>query len=294
MHRSLLVAVISVAIVGAAVLASNPVEDGAIDETQRIRDHLATVSRALRARAPSSLTGQERTARETTLEWLDEYRQRGLFPHNHVVEGRRVPVFVDPHGTPCAVGYLMLRSGEHDLVEEIVRRDNLVRVPELRDDPRLASWLASRGITLEEAAWIQPTYGYDPDRPDGYWPPDDDPPVYEVATVGASIVSAAMASYTAAVGRGAGSPWVEGLTFGSTMGHAYLLAARDGAGPGWTTWVNVGGLAASVGTLIARMTYRGDLDDATSDGGGQDAQAGLHAFVRPGLGRTELGLVFRH
>lgn len=30
--------------------------------------------------------------------------------------GLVVPVFVDPHRTPCAVGYLMLRSAEHTLV----------------------------------------------------------------------------------------------------------------------------------------------------------------------------------
>jgi hypothetical protein len=290
MRRWPLVAVTLVAIVVGVVLALDMLGGRHVDETRRVRNHLAGVSRALRVAPPSWLTAEQGKARATTLDWLDEYRERGVFPHNHVVEGRRVPVFVDPHGTPCAVGYLLLRSGEHDLVEEIVRTDNLVRVPQLRDDPRVASWLARRGITLEEAAWIQPQYGPEP-PPDDPRRPDDDRRGYGVATVGASVVSAAMASYTAAVGRDAGAPWVDLLSFGTTMGHAYVLAERDEADPGWTTWVNVGGLAVSVRTLIARMTYRGD---ASPDGGGRHTRARLHPFVRPALGRTELGVVLRH
>lgn len=148
MRRSSLIVVTLAVVVAGTGLASEP-DEGGVEETRRIRTHLSGVSRSLHAATPSSLTAEQRKARATTLRWLDEYRDRGAFPHNHVVEGSRVSVFVDPHGTPCAVGYLMLRSGEDELVEEIVRTDNLVRVRELRHDPRVASWLATRGITLE-------------------------------------------------------------------------------------------------------------------------------------------------
>jgi hypothetical protein len=49
-------------------------------------------------------------------------------------------------------------SGESELVRRIARERNHARVRELADEPRLAAWLAAVGLSLEEAAAIQPSY----------------------------------------------------------------------------------------------------------------------------------------
>ena len=130
-------------------------------EVERIRRHLATVESALRARDTGGLSADRRARRAVALDWLREYRLRDLFPHNHTHPGRRVPVFVDEHGTHCAVGYLLKRAGEAELVDAVVAGDNNIRVRELAGNARFRTWLEETGLTLEEAAWIQPKYGGD-------------------------------------------------------------------------------------------------------------------------------------
>jgi hypothetical protein len=127
-------------------------------EVARIRAHLAGVERELLDADVSHLTPAQRAARTDHVAVLREYREAGVFPHNHVVADRAVPVFVDEHGTHCAVGYLMMRDGRSDLVARISRTRNLATVPELADEPGLAAWLDGAGLSLEEAARIQPWY----------------------------------------------------------------------------------------------------------------------------------------
>ncbi|WP_423929274.1 hypothetical protein [Candidatus Palauibacter sp.] len=127
-------------------------------ETRRIQGHLLDVERALRGRATGALTEAQRERRKTALNWLREYRERWKFPHNHTHSGARIPVFVDEHGTPCAVAYLLQRSGRGSLVREIANADNNVYAWELAGDERFSEWLDETGITLEEAARIQPGY----------------------------------------------------------------------------------------------------------------------------------------
>jgi hypothetical protein len=217
---------------------------------------------------------------------LDEYRAAGVFPHNHVRAGQRVPVFVDPQGTPCAVGYLMLRAGREDLVESIVRAHNLVRVRALGDDPRVAAWLETQGITLTEAALIQPAYDYFP-------PPTNPVPAssnYRPATVGFSLATAALASYTAVLGADRGTPWVDALAFGTTMGHAYMiLNANDTRAdePSWAVGLNVIGLVASVGSEVYRLARRGDSQREVRE------PAAVQAYVVPSGNGMQLGVAIR-
>jgi hypothetical protein len=250
-------------------------------EVTRIQGHLSQVARAMRAGPTAHLTEEQREARQAALTWLEEYRTAGVFPHNHVRPGQRVPVFVDPHGTPCAVGYLMLRSGHDDLVEDIVRTDNLVRVHDLRDDARLGAWLEAHGITLAEAALIQPGYDY-------IRPPSDPVPAsshYRPATVGFSLATAALASYTAMLGADRGTPWVDALALGTTMGHAYLILSANDTYPEEPTWavgLNVVGLVASVGSEIFRIARRGDTQGQVRE------SAAVQAYVVPGRNGTEV------
>jgi hypothetical protein len=153
-------AAVAVAILAVAAGVTAPPDRDA--EVDRIRAHLAAVVAELEAADVSALTPEQRAARARHIAVLREYREIGVFPHNHVLPGRRTPVFVDEHGTHCAVGYLLARDGRHDLVERIRVARNTATVAQLADDPDLVAWLEQAGLTLPEAARIQPWYDYDP------------------------------------------------------------------------------------------------------------------------------------
>jgi hypothetical protein len=89
---------------------------------------------------------------------LIAYRNRGLFPQNDGQSKMPTPIFVDNHDIACAVGHLMRISGRERDVAEIQHHSNLVYVPEVTAGPVVA-WMLTSGITLEEAALIQPAYG---------------------------------------------------------------------------------------------------------------------------------------
>jgi hypothetical protein len=130
-------------------------------EIARIREHLLRVERELLAADVSHLAAEQQANRMVQIRVLREYRERGVFPHNHVTRGR-TPVFIDEHGTHCAVGYLIARSGRAELAGRIAATRNLARVESLVDIPGLVDWLDDTGLTLEEAAKIQPMYGLQP------------------------------------------------------------------------------------------------------------------------------------
>lgn len=142
-----------------AVLPADEASPPPAAEVARIRAHLAEVERELLARDVSHLSVAQREARAGHIANLREYREAGVFPHNHDFPGERVPYFVDEHGTLCAMAYLIFRSGRHDLVEKIAGTRNNARVRELADDPELIAWLEHAGLTAAEAARIQPQYG---------------------------------------------------------------------------------------------------------------------------------------
>lgn len=230
-------------------------------EVARIQAHLGEVFAELRTSIPRGLTKSQAAAREQTIRWLEEYRAAGAFPHNHVRSGERIPVFVDPHGTPCAVGYLMLRSGEDALVEQIVRNANLARIPELSGDERLTRWLDRRGLTLSEAARIQPEY--QPRDPDA-----GDPSGYAGETIALSIVSAAVTAFSELTEPDpTGFDWPASLSVATSVSHGTLLtiALVDEDTPSWQIAVN--GIGALVSGIVAghRFSRRGE---AKGDGNG--------------------------
>jgi hypothetical protein len=95
-------------------------------------------------------------ARAIQIERLAEYRRSGRFPRNHRYNGY-VPVFVDHHGTPCAVAYLMQSEGRDRDVRAIAAADNHVRIEDVSEGP-LIDWILTSGLTQEEATMIQPGY----------------------------------------------------------------------------------------------------------------------------------------
>jgi hypothetical protein len=153
-----------VAVIVAAV--RSPVSFGASTpaavETARIRAHLATVEQQLREKDVSALTPSQQAARARNLDALHEYWLRGVFPKNTAFPGARVPYFVDPYGTRCAMGYLIEQSGHGDLVARVAATNNNARIRDLKTDPELIAWLQENGLKAGEAARIQPQYGGPP------------------------------------------------------------------------------------------------------------------------------------
>ena len=90
------------------------------------------------------------------------------------------------------MGYLIARDGRSDLVERIRDGRNLARIPELASDTALVAWVRDAGLTLEEAARIQPAYDPHPD-------PDLDPvepelrPEFAIGSLAYAGVAAAVA-----------------------------------------------------------------------------------------------------
>ena len=121
--------------------------------------HLDGALRLLERRDLAGLSAEQRVRRASAIAELKAYRDAGIYPINRDFAGERVPYFIDPvTDAHCAVGHLMARTGYGALARRIAAADNHVRVLELRDDPEVQAWLELHGITLEEAARIQPAY----------------------------------------------------------------------------------------------------------------------------------------
>ncbi len=126
-------------------------------EQDRVRSHLAAAEQYARSRDVSRLSYVTRLIRALLLDALSEYRERGRFPLNHH-SNERTPIFVDEHGTRCAVAHLLELGGAAALVASVQHASNYAFVPELAAIPELATWLTAAGLSIEEAARIQPSY----------------------------------------------------------------------------------------------------------------------------------------
>ncbi len=135
------------------------------NDAERIAMHLHLVADHLGTHRPAGLAAAARAQREMLLDKLDAYADRGVFPRNEVLPYRN-PIFIDPHGTACAVGQLMIESGHRELAERIDREQELGYVAELLGMSSLAApiteWAQEHGFTPDELAWIQPAYGPPP------------------------------------------------------------------------------------------------------------------------------------
>lgn len=128
-------------------------------ETARVRAHLLAAEQFLRSRSTSGLNRTQLERRAANIAVLREYRSRGQFPHNTEFPNRRVPYFMDSEGRLCALPYLMARSGDRDLVNQVAATHNNAHVAELAGNAEVTEWLTREGLTLEEAALIQPMHG---------------------------------------------------------------------------------------------------------------------------------------
>jgi hypothetical protein len=127
-------------------------------ERARVREHLVGAQRSAQRRRVR-LDPLAALCRALLLDELGRYRRRGLFPL-HPGGAREIPQFIDAHGTRCAVAHLMQITGQGELVRRIAETDNAASVHALARLPELGAWLAAAGLSLDEAARIQPAYCY--------------------------------------------------------------------------------------------------------------------------------------
>jgi hypothetical protein len=216
MRRALL---LFAALLAASPASATPRDEWRAAETARIQAHLLGAEREMESHDVSHLTAPQREARGRALAALRRYRVAGRFPHNHRVPGARVPVFVDEHGTPCAMAYLIAESGSVAVVRRIAATRNLALIRQLADDPELVAWLHANGMTADEAARVQPTY----------WPDDPEPTSDEF-----------MWAYHAATGASTLSN--AGLMYMSLRGESRMWSGMAIAGGALQTVIGIGGL----------------------------------------------------
>ena len=133
-------------------------------DKETIQQHLELVESGLRERDVSHLSPTLQKARIQNLNTLRVYWKKGVFPRNTHHEAR-TPYFIDDEGRTCAMAQLLIDSGYEEEAVRISQRENYSYVHDMKS-PELAQWLETSGLTLQEAAWIQPNY--EPVRPEGF------------------------------------------------------------------------------------------------------------------------------
>jgi uncharacterized protein (TIGR03382 family) len=126
-------------------------------EVDRLQAHFAVVDRELRAADITGLTTEQQIRRASLIEELARYRLRGVFPRNLQFE-RMTPFFIDDRGVRCAMAHLIETHGGAALVARVAATANNAFVRELAADPEMRAWLVRNGLTVAEAARIQPGY----------------------------------------------------------------------------------------------------------------------------------------
>ena len=105
-----------------------------------------------------------RAQRETNLQRLEQYRDAYNYPQNTVKPGFAHQL-LDANGTPCAMAYLFIQSGEDDLIRKTAKSHNDIIIAD-QDSGPFADWILTSGLTREEVAVIQ--------EPGFEWSPEDE------------------------------------------------------------------------------------------------------------------------
>ncbi|MCC6244598.1 MAG: hypothetical protein IT353_17270 [Gemmatimonadaceae bacterium] len=266
-----------------------PREAFEVREKRRVQAHFDSVLRELRTSVPTRLTSTQAAGREQLIATLQGYRDRAQFPRNYDFD-EQTPYFVDRKtGTRCAVAHLLESTKRHDLVARVASTNNNVRAGDLYADTAFVSWLDQHGLTIADAARIQPAYEGDPRGPG------------EFGVIGYVAVGAALTTVASSVGL---TVWnvtgnvsgkhkkagVWGLVTG--LGTTMLggTIAAQGTQPneqrfGQTVAVTgVVGMIAAANALSNRNTRRratGDSTQAASRTSANSARGGISAAISP-------------
>lgn len=260
-----------------------------IAEVMRLRAHFRTVLLELESADVSGLAPAQRRERARHVEALRSYAEAGVFPHNHDVPGERVPYFVDEHGTLCAMAFLIARSGGEELVEAVAATRNNATIRELVDMPELIVWLDENGLSVAEAAHIQPAYDPQPPLP-------EEPGIsarYALGSVLASGVGGAAIVLNLGSDRSDDASLWHGL-MGLAAGAAGMALGADAIGDGGTV-AALGAVNAGIGLtslgLGARTLFRLLGDDREES---ISASQGLLVTASPMVGvEGRTGFVLR-
>lgn len=124
----------------------------------RIVTHLEYVENILRKKDVSNLTQEQRIKRKDILDLLHEYWTKGIFPKNYDFKDQRKPCFIDKDGNICAVGYIVEQTTNRETAKKINKKYKYNELLDMNDD-LIDDWVKTSGLTKEECAMIQPTYG---------------------------------------------------------------------------------------------------------------------------------------
>lgn len=134
---------------------AQPIEN--YSETELIQFHLYSIVNYLSENEPRNLKKKQLKYRGLLIKELKAYAQEAVFPIN-TMHNNRTPYFIDDFGTACAVGNLIIKSGEQCLAEKISKDHNYLFLENMPQKDLLA-WGNSYGFTIDELKWIQPAYG---------------------------------------------------------------------------------------------------------------------------------------
>ncbi|HUL02743.1 MAG TPA: hypothetical protein VLV16_05880 [Gemmatimonadales bacterium] len=254
--------VLSAVLVMRPARSVDPLDAFAVAEQARVRAHFDSAEREVRAHPVAGLSVEQRAARARALDRLHAYAARGVFPRNRHFPGALVPSFVDDRtGTRCGMAYLIEQSGSSGLVARIAATNNNASIPDLKNDPELLAWLERNGLSLEEAARIQPSYcGLPPEQqlipcPDAV--ESEASTGYKTATalsVVADVLAVALNSTATRL-----SPTMTGAAgiVSGAVGVAIGVPNLDESGSLKTLgWVNVGAGVASAAFGTYRLAHK--------------------------------------
>ena len=128
------------------------------NEDLRIKTHLEYVENLLRHKDIPNLSPELLQKRKQLLDLLHNYRTTGIFPRNHDYKETRKPCFIDRDNRICAVGYLIEKTAGRQIAEDINNKHQYERILAMNDKV-VDKWIETSGLSKEECAMIQPTYG---------------------------------------------------------------------------------------------------------------------------------------
>jgi|GEM_PF-804592 len=132
------------------------------DDVSLIQTHLSLVEKTLREKDTKNLSAEQQYNRNQCLNILHDYRLNGVFPKN-THHAARTPYFIDNFGTACAVGQLIVSTGYESVAQKIRSGNNYAYISELNQQyPELQLWADAYGFEIDELAWIQPGYCFNP------------------------------------------------------------------------------------------------------------------------------------
>ena len=258
------------------------------NEVPRLRAHFDSVDLELRRASSSSLTEPQLASRTKLIEWLRDYRNAGRFPHNDRFR-HPMPFFRDSRGVLCAMAYLIWRSGRVDLVDRIAETRNNAFIAELASDQLLVHWLDSVGLSVSEAARIQPTYG-------GFPPAEDKSSVsthYALASIAVSGAAATTMGFNLL--RPSTTSGVLGLLLG---GAAALTGLVRLPAEGSRHTVALTNIAIGSGAVVLgiRGVVEAENRHANRASRSEERARGFELTIVPGIvpsGRPNLGFVMQ-